>query len=78
MKEIKKYSQISKFYSLVIDNFNDNTNSLVKIERVDFLPVFRVSKTNRNNNSVHEKYFLSEKDSVDYFSILMGEQLELF
>lgn len=78
MKDINRYSQISRFYSLIIDNFNDNTNSLVKIERVDFLPVFRVSKINRNNNSVHEKFFLDKKDSVDYFSVLMGEKLELF
>lgn len=78
-KSIKKYSEISRSHSVLIDNFNPFTDSTVVCERIDFLPVYRVFKRNRSNGRlVHEKFFLDSSLAFVYWSDLMSEKLELF
>lgn len=78
MSEIKRYSEVSQSHSILIDNYNPDTDSLVFIDRVELIPFFRVCKRSRQNNFFHEKFFLDELSANKYFSQLMGEKLELF
>lgn len=79
VSEIKKYSEISRSHSLIIDNFNSFTNCNVVCERIDFIPVYRVFKRDVFNPSrLHEKYFLSSSAAFSYWSDLMAEKLDIF
>lgn len=78
---IKRYSQISRFHTLLIDNFNEFTNTVNIVERIEFLPIYRVFKRSSPRESpkvIHEKYFLSAADAFKYWSDLMKEKTELF
>ena len=79
MREIKRYSQISRDTSIVIDNYNCHTDNLCILEKVVFLPVYRVFGRNKTNSKiVGEKYFLSVSDANKYWSQLVGEKEYLF
>lgn len=79
MHEIKRYSQISKDTKIVIDNFNCHTDNICILEKVTFIPVYRVFGRNKsNNNIIGEKYFLDIVDANKYWSQLAGEKEYLF
>ena len=81
MKELKRYSEISRSHTLLIDNYNEFTDTVNIVERIDFLPVYRVFKRSKFSDSpkvIHEKYFLRVEDAYRYWSDLMKEKLELF
>lgn len=78
---IKRYSQISRSHTVLIDNFNEFTNTLNVVEKIEFLPVYRVFKRSSLRESpkvIHEKYFLCSDDAFKYWSDLMKEKMELF
>lgn len=78
---IKRYSQISRSHTILIDNFNEFTNTVNIVERIEFIPVYRVYKRSSPRESpkvIHEKYFLSAADAFKYWSDLMKEKMELF
>lgn len=78
---IKKYSQIPHFHIVLIDNYNEFTNSVNIVEKIEFAPVFRVFKRSKPSESpkvIHEKYFLSSEEAFKYWSDLMKEKTELF
>lgn len=78
---IKKYSDISRTYTIIIDNFNEFTNTVNIVEKIEFLPVYRVYKRNKPDESpkvIHEKYFSNKEDAFKYWSDLMKEKEELF
>ena len=73
MHEIKRYSQISRDVCLVIDNYNVHTDNICVVEKVTFIPVYRVFGRNKTNNRiVGEKYFLDVVDANKYWSQLAG------
>lgn len=81
MKELKRYSDISRAHTLLIDNYNEFTDTVNIVERIDFLPVYRVFKRSKPSDSpkvIHEKYFLCADDAFKYWSELMKEKLEIF
>ena len=78
---IKKYSQISQLHTILIDNLNEFTNTVNIVEKIEFMPVFRVYKRSCPSESpkvIHEKYFLSSQEAFMYWSDLMKEKTELF
>ena len=81
MKELKRYSEIPRAHTLLIDNYNEFTDTVNIVERIDFLPVYRVFKRNKPSEPpqvIHEKYFQCSEDAFKYWSELMKEKLELF
>ena len=81
MKELKRYSDISRTHTVIIDNYNEFTDTVNIVERIDFIPVYRVFKRNNLRESpkvIHEKYFQSSEDAFKYWSDLMKEKMELF
>lgn len=75
---LHRFSELSQEHTLLIDNFNSDTNSLISIWNVDITRFYRVLKRNRNNNALHERYFSDVESAIKYFSQLMGEKTELF
>lgn len=75
---LHRFSEISQSHSLLIDNFNAETNSLISVWNVDISRFYRVLKRNKDNNAFHERYFSDVESAIKYFSQLMGEKLELF
>lgn len=79
MHEIKRYSQISRDTKIIIDNYNCHTDNFCILEKVTFIPVYRVFGRNKSNlRIVGEKYFLDEVDANKYWSQLVGEKEYLF
>lgn len=81
MKELKRYSDISHAHTVIIDNYNEFTNTVNIVERIDFLPIYRVFKRNNPRESpkvIHERYFQRSEDAFKYWSELMREKMELF
>lgn len=81
MKDLKRYSDISRAHTLLIDNYNEFTDTVNIVERIDFLPVYRVFKRSKPSDFakvIHEKYFQCADDAFKYWSELMNEKLELF
>lgn len=76
---ITKYSQISRDVYIVLENYNANTDSLIRIEKICFLPLFRVVKQKHSNfQDVYERFSMDEKEVNLEFSNLMKEKMELF
>lgn len=79
MHEIKRYSQISRDTKLIIDNYNCHTDNICILEKLTFIPVYRVFGRNKTNNRiVGEKYFLDVISANKYWSCLVGEKEYLF
>lgn len=76
--EIKHYSEISRSHSVLIDGFNERTNRLSLVERVDFLPVYVVKSRLRFKTDDYERYFLDSSDAFKRWSELQGEKEYLF
>lgn len=77
--EITRFSEISRSYTLLIDGFNEETNRLVTVERMDFIPVYRVASYEPLNlKNVYERYFLSPVEANKHWSELQAERRYLF
>lgn len=78
-KNITRASEISRSYTMAIDNYNSKTDCVVTVQEVQFLPVYKVQKRNRSTGKVvYERFYLNECDANLEFSNLMKEQTELF
>lgn len=76
---ITKSSQISRSYTMLIDNYNEWTDCVITTESVQFLPVYRVQKRNRSTGKVvYERFYLNVCDAYLEWSALMREKMELF
>lgn len=78
---IKRYSEISRSHTLLIDNYNEFTGTVNVVERIDFLPIYRVFKRSsvRSPEKIfHEIYFQKAEYAFRYWSDLMKEKQELF
>lgn len=78
---IKKYSEVSKSYVTLIDNYNDFTKRRISVQRIDFLPVYRVHSepVKRSNDMSDKEWFFMRNDlAMTLFSRLMGEKEFLF
>lgn len=78
---IRRYSQISRSHTVLIDNFNEFTNTVNIVEKIEFLPIYRVFKRSSPRESpkvIHEKYFSNADSAFKYWSDLMKEKMELF
>lgn len=79
MHEITSYKQISRDTKIVIDNYNVHTDNLCILEKITFIPVYRVFGRNKSNSRVlGEKYFLDVVDANKYWCQLVGEKEYLF
>lgn len=76
--DIKRYSEISRSHTILIDGFNEHTNRLSLVERVDFLPVYVVKSRIRFKTDDYERYFLNGSDAFKHWSELQGEKVYLF
>lgn len=76
--EIKHYSEISRSHSVLIDGFNEHTNRVSLVERVDFLPVYVVKSRLRHKTYDYERYFLDSSDAFKHWSKLQCEKEYLF
>lgn len=77
--EINYYSQILRKRETVIDDYNCHTDNICILEKVTFIPIYRVFGRNKSNSTiVGEKYFLDVGDASKYWAQLAGEKECLF
>ena len=77
--QINRYSDISCDSKIIIDNYNCHTDNICIIEKICFLPVYRVFGRNRkDSNIIGEKYFMRSDLACQYWSQLVAEKEYLF
>lgn len=76
--EITRYSEISRSHTILIDGFNEHTNRLSLVERLDFFPVYVVKSRFRFKTDDYVRYFLNGSDAFKHWSELQGEKEYLF
>lgn len=76
---ISRYSEVSRSHQIVIDGFNPHTNSSVILEKIKFVPVYRIFCRDLSTNQIcGEKFTLDSVEANKYYSQLCAEKEFLF
>lgn len=76
---IKRYSDISHSHIIVIDGHNPHTRSSVVLEKVEFVPVYRIFRRDLDTTQIFgERFTMDPVEANKYWSQLMGEKEYLF
>lgn len=76
---IKRYSDVSRSHSIIIDGFNPHTNSVVLLEKVVFMPLYRIFRRDLSDNRIYGECFTMDPvEANNYWSQLCAEKEYLF
>lgn len=76
---IKRYSDVSRSHSIIIDGFNPHTNSVVLLEKVVFMPLYRIFRRDLSDNRIYgERFTMDPVEANKYWSQLCAEKEYLF